>query len=89
MSDASDDHMVETYSSMGLVMTLYDASIAYFCIPHVVDMNALSILLSCVLLLFLCLLYVYVCLRSRVTPNKVRCNPCVVQIVCCIPLGLV
>ena len=29
VSDASDDHMVETYSSMGLVMALYVAMIVY------------------------------------------------------------
>ena len=31
VSDASGDHMVETYSSMALVMTLYVASIVSFC----------------------------------------------------------
>ena len=39
-SDTSGNHMVETYSSMGLVMTLYDVSIVFF--PHVVDVCALS-----------------------------------------------
>ena len=43
VSDASDDHMVETYSSMGLVMALYVARIVSFCFPHVVDVSALSI----------------------------------------------
>ena len=43
VSDASGDHMVETYSSMGLVMALYVARIVSFCFPHVVDMSALSI----------------------------------------------
>ena len=33
VSDASGDHMVETYSSMGLVMALYVASIVSFCSP--------------------------------------------------------
>ena len=33
VSDASSDHMVETYSSMGLVMALYVASIVSFCFP--------------------------------------------------------
>ena len=32
--DASGDHMVETYSSMGVVMALYVASIVPFCFPH-------------------------------------------------------
>ena len=36
VSDASGDHMVETTSSMGLVMTLYVAMIVSFCFPHVV-----------------------------------------------------
>ena len=40
VSDASSDHMVETYSSMGLVMALYVAIIVSFCFPHVVDVNA-------------------------------------------------
>ena len=31
VSDASGDHMVETYSSMGLVMALYVAMIVFFC----------------------------------------------------------
>ena len=43
VSDASDDHMVETYSSMGLVMVFYVTMIVSFCFPHVVDVSALSI----------------------------------------------
>ena len=43
MSAAIGDHMVETYSSMGLVMVLYVARIVSFCAPHVVDVSALSI----------------------------------------------
>ena len=43
VSDASGDHMVETYSSMGLGMALYVAMIVCFCFPHVVDVSALSI----------------------------------------------
>ena len=31
VSDASGDNMVETYSSMGLVMALYGVSIVPFC----------------------------------------------------------
>ena len=31
VSDASGDHMVETYSNMGLVMALYVAMIVSFC----------------------------------------------------------
>ena len=43
VSDASGDHMVETYLSMGLVMALYVARIVSFCFCHAVDMGALSI----------------------------------------------
>ena len=43
MYDASGDHMVETYSSMGLVMVLYAVRIVSLCFPHVVDVSALSI----------------------------------------------
>ena len=43
VSDTSGDHMVETYSSMGLVMVLYVARIASFCFPNVVDVSALGI----------------------------------------------
>ena len=43
VSDASGDHMVETYSSMGLVMALYVAMIVSFCFSHVVGVSALSI----------------------------------------------
>ena len=44
VSDASGDHMVETYSSMGLIiMALYVAIIVSFCFPHVVDVSAMSI----------------------------------------------
>ena len=42
VSDASGDHMVETYSSMGLVMDLYVAMIVSFCFLHVVDLSVLS-----------------------------------------------
>ena len=70
VSDASGDHMVETYSSMGLVMTLYYARIVSFCFPHVVDVSALSIcivLRAFVVVIYMCLLYVS--LGSRVSPN--------------------
>ena len=53
--------MVETYSSMGLVMVLYVVMIVSFCFPHVVDVSALSI---CIVLLLL-----YVNLGSRVSPS--------------------
>ena len=44
VSDASGDHMVETYSSMGLVMALYVAMIVSFCFPHVVDVSICFVL---------------------------------------------
>ena len=61
VSHASGDHIVETYSSMGLVMALYVTMIVSFCFPHVVDVSALSIcivLCAFVVLLSMCLLYV-------------------------------
>ena len=70
VSDASGDHMVETYSSMGLVMALYLARIVFFCFPYVVDVSALSIcivLRAFVVVLSMCLLYVS--LGSRVSPS--------------------
>ena len=60
VSDASGDYMVETYSSMGLVMALYVAKIVSFCFPHVVDVSALSIcivLRDFVVVISMCLLY--------------------------------
>ena len=60
--------MVETYSSMGLVMALYVAMIDSFCLPHVVDVSALSIcivLRAFVVMISMCLLYVS--LGSRVS----------------------
>ena len=70
VSDASGDHMVETYSSIGLVMDFYVAMIDSFCFPHVVDVSALSIcivLRAFVVVIYMCLLYVT--LRSRVSPS--------------------
>ena len=71
VSDAIGDHMVETYSSMGLiVMGLYVARIVSFCFPHVVDVGALSIcivLCAFVVVISMCLLYVS--LGSRVSPS--------------------
>ena len=59
--DASGDYMMETYSSMDLVMALYVAMIVSFCFPHVVDVSALSIcivLRAFVAVISMCLLYV-------------------------------
>ena len=60
MSDDSGDHMVETHSSMGLVMVLYVTWIDSFCFPYVVDMSALSIcivLRGFVVVISMCLLW--------------------------------
>ena len=70
VADSSGDHMVETYSSMGLVMAFYVAMIVSFCFPHIVDMSALSIcivLRALVVVISMCLLYVS--LGSRVSPS--------------------
>ena len=70
VSDARGDHMVETYSSMGLVMALYAAMIVSFCFPHVVDVSALSIcivLRAFVIVISMGLLYAS--LGSRVSPS--------------------
>ena len=70
VSDATGDHMVETYSSMGPVMALYVVMIVSFCFPHVVDVSALSIyivLRALVDVISMCLLYVS--LGSRVSPS--------------------
>ena len=68
--DASGDHMVDTYSCMGLVMTLYVARIVSFCFPHIVDVSALIIcivLRAFVVVISMCLLYVS--LGSRASPS--------------------
>ena len=60
VSDASGDHMVETYSSMGHVMALYVAMIVLLFPPCCyVDVNALSIcivLRAFVVVIYMCLL---------------------------------
>ena len=70
VSDAIGDHMVETYSCMGLGMALFVARIVSFCFPYVVDVSALSIcivLRAFVVVISMCLLYVG--LGSRVSPS--------------------
>ena len=67
VSNAIGDHMVETYSSMGLVMALYVGMIVSFCF-RVVNVSALSIsivLRAFVVVIYMCLLYVS--LGSRVS----------------------
>ena len=65
VSDAIGDHMVETYSSMGLVMALYVARIVSFYFLHVVDVSALSI---CIVLCAF-VVVISVSLGSRVSPS--------------------
>ena len=65
VSDSSGDHMVETYSSMGLVMALYVAMIVSFCFPDVVDVSVLSIWI----VLRALVMVIYMCLGSRVSPS--------------------
>ena len=60
VSDASSDHMVKRYSSMGLVMPLYVARIVSFCFPHVVVVSALSICI--VLRAFVVVIYMCWCM---------------------------
>ena len=70
VSDANGDHMVETYSCMGLVMALHVAMIVSLCFPHVLDVSALSIcivLCAFVVVISMCLLHVS--LGSRVSPS--------------------
>ena len=70
VSDTIGDHMVETYSSIGLVIALYVTMIVSFYFPHVVDVSALSIcivLRASVVVISMCLLYVS--LGSRVSPS--------------------
>ena len=69
VSDASADHMVETYSSMGLVMALYVAMIVSFCFPHVVDVSALSICFVLCAFVGVISMLVYVSLGSRFSPS--------------------
>ena len=42
VSDALGDHMVEAYSSTGLVMALYVASMVSLCLPHLVEVRILT-----------------------------------------------
>ena len=53
VSDALGDHMVEAYSSTGLVMALYVASMVSLCLPHLVEVRILSMcpsILGCVVM---------------------------------------
>ena len=56
VSDVLGDHMLEAYSSMGLVMALYVASMVSLCLPHLVEMMTLSMLIVLVASRSMCLL---------------------------------
>ena len=45
VSDALGDHKVEAYSSTGLVMALYVASMVSLCLPHLVEVRTFSMLI--------------------------------------------
>ena len=45
VSDALGDHMVEAYSSTGLLMALYVVSMGSLCLPHFVEVRTLSMLI--------------------------------------------
>ena len=45
VSDSLGDHMVEAYSSTGLVMALYVASMVSLCLPHLVEVRTFSMLI--------------------------------------------
>ena len=49
VSDALSDHIVEAYSSTGLVMVLYVTSMVFLCLPHLVEGRTLSMLIFCVI----------------------------------------
>ena len=68
VSDASGDHMVETYSRMGLVMALYVARIVSFCFLHVVDVSALSI---CIVLR--AYVVIYMCNNNIYFKSNIQC----------------
>ena len=44
-SDALGDQMIEAYSSTGLVMALYVASMVSLCLPHFGEVRTLSMLI--------------------------------------------
>ena len=74
LSDALGDHMVDAYSSTGLVMALYVASMVSLCLPHLVEVRTLSMLIVLRVLVVaksMCLLYVR--LGSSVSPIILGC----------------
>ena len=78
--------MVETYSSMGIVMALYIARIVSLCFPHVVDVSVLRIcivLRAFVVVIYMCLLYI--CCSSC---GSGACCFVWIEIVCLCPVGM-
>ena len=67
VSHASSDHMVETYSSMGLVMAVCVAMMISFRFPHVVALSICIVLCAFVVVISMCSLYVS--LWSRVSSS--------------------
>ena len=92
VSDALGDHMVEAYSSTGLVMALYVASMVSLCLPHLVEVGTLSMLIVLHALFdarSMCPLLVS--LGSSVSPSIFGCVLCClyeVLVVCYILLDL-
>ena len=71
------DHMVETYSSLGLVMALYVARIVAFCFPHVVDVSALSICIVLCAFVSSCKCCMFVsCVHPVAVLNAAFCMTC-------------
>ena len=65
--------VVVTYSCMNLVMALYVARIVSFCLPHVVDVIALSVcIVLCAFVVVISMFLLYVSLKSRVGPGIFR-----------------
>ena len=56
VSDALVDHMVEAYSSTGLVMAMYVASMVSLCLPQFVEVMTLLFLRDLVAAKSMCLL---------------------------------
>ena len=56
VSDALGDHMIEAYSSTGLVMALYVVSMVSLCLPHLVEVSMLIVLRALVAARSMCLL---------------------------------
>ena len=66
--------MVEAYSSTGLVMALYVASMVSLCLSHFVEVRTLSMLIVlCALVAARCMCLLYVSLRSSVSPSIFGC----------------